>query len=91
MANGKKVAELRREIDKIDEQIFNSILKRTEISGKILEIKKPGNLPERYPDREKETLGHKRALARQCNLPANAIENIFKLLIKISLEREGIS
>ncbi len=87
----KKLNELRKEIDKTDEDIFNSILKRTEISGRILEIKKSGNLPERDSGREKEILMHKRALARQCNLPANAIENIFKLLIKISLEREGIS
>jgi chorismate mutase len=76
--------ELRKKINKIDNDLISLLFERTELSRKVAEYKKENNLEIYQPQREKEIIKEKRKLAEENNLDAEFIENLFKLIMENS-------
>ena len=55
--------ELRREIDRLDEELVSLFCQRMEIAAKVADYKKENNLPIHHPGREQEVLEKVGALA----------------------------
>ena len=55
--------ELRREIDRLDEELVSLFSQRMEIAARIADYKKEKNLPIHHPGREQEVLQKVGALA----------------------------
>ena len=83
-----KLIKLRNEIDKINSQILNLIIKRINIVKKVFYYKKQKNIPAYDIKREKEMLKRVKKLAKQKNLDENFIEKLFKLIIKQGKKEE---
>tara|TARA_Y100000310_G_C20396733_1_gene675447 strand:+ start:100 stop:357 length:258 start_codon:yes stop_codon:yes gene_type:complete len=80
------LANLRQEIDKLDDQLMNLIAKRMLLASAIAQVKRDNNLPIFQPEREKELLGHKMKLAQELNLDQFMVKEIFEILLKASKE-----
>ena len=55
--------ELRKEIDRLDEELVSLFCRRMEIAARIADYKKENNLPIHHPGREQEVLQKVGALA----------------------------
>ena len=80
--------DCRRKISDIDEKIIKLIDQRMEISKKIFEAKRMEGRQISDPEREKQVLRMAADLARERNLDADAIREIFVILIRMSLEKQ---
>ena len=80
--------DCRREISDIDKKIILLIDQRMEISKKIFEAKRMEGRQISDPEREKQVLRMVADLARELNLDAEAIREIFVILIRMSLEKQ---
>lgn len=80
--------DCRREISDIDEKIIKLIDQRIEVSKKIFEAKRMEGRQISDPKREKRVLSMAADLARERNLDADAIREIFVILIRMSLEKQ---
>ena len=80
--------DCRREISDIDEKIIKLIDQRIEVSKKIFEAKRMEGRQISDPKREKQVLRMAADLARERNLDADAIREIFVILIRMSLEKQ---
>lgn len=76
---------LRNEIDKIDEEIFKAIKKRTQVSLKIGELKEKLQIPLKDFAREQECFLKALELSKNLNLPISEMLEIKKNLIDISI------
>ena len=69
-----KIQILRRKIDKLDQQLVNTLNKRINIANKIIDIKEKNNIEIEDKEREKEILN---------NLPKNKlIQQIYNSIFK---------
>jgi chorismate mutase len=82
------LAEHRKQIEEIDEKIIKLIDQRIEVSKKIFEAKRAENRPISDPEREKLVLGKATDLATELNLDAGAVRDIFKILIRMSVQKQ---
>jgi len=80
--------DYRRRISDIDEKIIKLIDQRMEISKKIFEAKRMEGRQISDPQREKQVLRMAADLARERNLDADAIREIFVILIRMSIEKQ---
>ena len=80
--------DYRRRISDIDEKIIKLIDQRMEISKKIFEAKQMEGRQISDPQREKQVLRMAADLARERNLDADAIRDIFVILIRMSIEKQ---
>jgi chorismate mutase len=80
--------DCRRKISDIDEKIIKLIDQRMEVSKKIFEAKRMEGRQISDPEREKQVLRMAADLARERNLDADAIREIFVILIRMSLEKQ---
>lgn len=83
----KELLELRKKIDKIDDEIFSLLEKRYEVVREVGEYKKKKNLPIVSPDREKEIIGKK---IKESNLNPDFIKKYYRLIINNSYLIENI-
>lgn len=79
-----EIANLRRELEKIDSTILELIAKRMEIAKKIGELKKKQGYLVLDLIREEEVLMYWRALGVRHNLPIDALNDIAKSILKLS-------
>lgn len=84
----KKLASIRNEIEVIDRDIINLIAKRTNLAKEILEAKKHENKPINDEGRNHQVMEIVTNLAIECGLDAGEVKNIFKSLIKMSIDRQ---
>lgn len=77
----RNIAELRKEIDRIDTQLLSLIKQRLEVAKEVGLYKKAHNLPIIDKAREKEVLEDKRKKALEANVNPELMQKIFRLLI----------
>lgn len=79
----KRLEELRKNIDKIDNDIFKLLNNRFEITNEIGEIKKASSISVENSEREREILGNINANSSSVDI-SNAIISIYKKLFDLS-------
>ena len=84
----KKLSQIRNEIKVIDEDIIKLIEKRTNLAKDVLEAKKHDNKPINDDTQNQAVIGRVTNVATECGLDAGEVKNIFKVLIKMSIERQ---
>ncbi len=82
------LAEHRREIEEIDAQIVRLIDRRIEVSELIFEAKREAGLPISDPERERLVLRRAMRLAEELDLDGEAVSEIFRVLIRMSLQKQ---
>lgn len=84
----KKLADVRAKIETIDHEIIRLVAKRTELAKDILEAKKIVNMPINDEDRNQKVMERVANISTECGLDAGEVKKIFKILIKMSIERQ---
>lgn len=80
--------KLRREIDRIDDQILSSLNKRIEIVKEIGELKQANNIVAYHPDREKEVYSRLKE-KNKGSFPDRALEAVYREIMSASLAAES--
>ncbi len=88
MISMKKLEDVRAEIETIDQEIIKLIAKRTELAKDVLEAKKLNKMPINDENRNQEVMEKVANISTECGLDAGEVKNIFKILIKMSIERQ---
>jgi chorismate mutase len=83
-----RLVEHRMEVEEIDDKIIKLIQQRMEASKKIFQAKKMEGIGISDPEQEKLVLSRAMDQATELNLDAGAIRDIFKILIKMSLQKQ---
>jgi chorismate mutase len=82
------LAEQRRQIEEIDEEIIRLIDRRIDTSKRIFEAKREAGLPICDPERERLVRRKAMSLAEELDLNKEAVSEIFGILIKMSLQKQ---
>ncbi len=80
--------EHRKEIAEIDRKIIRLIDERVLVSKKVFEAKRSEGRQISDPEQEKLVLERAADLAVELGLDASAIRDIFRILIKMSLQKQ---
>ena len=83
--------ERRKEIDRIDSEIVRLIAERLKNAEAIGHEKNLKGLPVTDPAREKIVLKKVRGLARKVNINEDALESLYKEIMKLAKSVEGVS
>ncbi len=86
--NLKMIEQLRKEIDKIDEEIMSLLKKRLDAAEKIAEEKKKAGVQVYDQKREEQVIEKAKNLARQKGIPEESAEQIFSEIIKQTRKHE---
>ncbi|ACV24259.1 chorismate mutase [Methanocaldococcus fervens] len=78
----KKLAEIRKKIDDIDNNILKLIAERNSLAKDVAEIKNQLGIPIDDPDREKYIYDRIRKLCKEHNVDENVGIKIFQILIE---------
>lgn len=73
---------IRKKIDELDGQLMGLLAERQACSGDVARYKKAHNLPLYQPEREKQMLEAKLALAKKLELDPAMVEKIFAAIIE---------
>lgn len=86
----KKLNELRKEIDTIDNRIIGLLSTRISLVKEIAKIKKKNNMEILDKNREENLQKERKELARKLKISENLIEKIFEEILKnsISIQKE---
>ena len=87
--NKNDLNEFRKQIDEIDKIIIDAFIERMNIIKNISKYKKEKNIPIYDPLREKELLKKRIEMCNDITFNKD-IENLFKLILKISKEHQNI-
>ncbi len=87
MNSDSKLAEFRKQIDDLDEEIVKSIEERAKIASKIGEIKRESNVPVYRPDREREVYEKIKKL-NQGPLSHSSMVSIYREIMSASISLE---
>lgn len=88
MAACDDIAELRREIDAIDEGILDLLARRMEISSRIGRLKKEGGIAVVQPERWESVIGNAIARGRELGLSEDFVHSFFSEIHKESISRQ---
>lgn len=80
---------LRREIDRINQDIIKLIKRRFKITDRITDIKKRNNLKFRDPFREKSQIIFLRNLAKKHGMDEDVVANIFQIIFTQVVKKAG--
>lgn len=83
-----ELSELRKEIDKTDEELMRLIKKRLETADKIAECKRKTGMAVLDIQREQEVMEKIKAIARKEGIDEEAATGIFKEIIAKTREHE---
>ena len=78
------IGKLRKEIDRIDENIIELLSKRKGVVKKIADIKRQENKSIVDKEREQEIIHRLKKLSKEKGLDENFIESIYKIIINNS-------
>ena len=87
-ANCTTMAEIRAEIDRVDEDLVRRFAERATYIDRASEIKATVNLPARIGSRVEEVVGNVRRHAVTYGLPPELVEKLWRRLIDWSIARE---
>ena len=82
------LAEYRKEVEDIDEKIIRLIDQRVRLAKNIFEAKRSEGRGISDPERERHVQQHATDLATELNLDAGAINEIFSVLIRMSIQKQ---
>jgi len=80
----QEIENLRKKIDKINNELINLLAERQKLCKEIGKIKKQDGLKIIDKEREQEMLSELKEKAKKLNLDEDYIENLFKLIIENS-------
>ncbi|OYT64059.1 chorismate mutase [Methanosarcinales archaeon ex4572_44] len=80
--------EVREEIDQIDKEIIALVLKRTRLAGKVLKEKRVEDQQVNDEVQNQIVLNRAAEYATELNLDAGEVKNIFKILIRMNIEKQ---
>ena len=83
--NGRELKWLRAEMDEIDDQLWNTIAERMDISRRIGEWKKANNVPPLQPMRYQQILAQRQEWATKNGIAADFVEQVLDLIHQESL------
>jgi predicted regulator of amino acid metabolism with ACT domain/chorismate mutase len=79
--NKKKLQELRRDVDRIDEQIISLLAQRLRLADNLVALKRKLKLEVRDKAREREVIERARALARERKMNPGFVESVMRLVM----------
>lgn len=82
------MAQIRAEIDRLDEDLVRLFAERAGYIDRAAEIKAEADLPARIEDRVEQVVGNVRAHAETYGLPPELVEKLWRRLIDWSIARE---
>ena len=82
------MAEIRAEIDRLDEALVRLFAERASYIDRAAEIKAEVDLPARITPRVEEVVGNVRRHAETYGLPPDLVEKLWRRLIDWSIARE---
>lgn len=85
-----EINKLRGEIDKIDQELLDLIVRRIELVRAIGAVKKNEGIEVIDEEREKEIFNRLTTLAGEKGIDPDIVKKIWNVLIKISYEIEGV-
>ncbi|MAG91565.1 hypothetical protein CMO83_02715 [Candidatus Woesearchaeota archaeon] len=84
-----EIEEIRKQVDELDDEILNNLIKRKDLVKELSTIKKEMNTPVFDEKRETEILNRLRKKAKEYGLEENFVAAIFKIILENSkLEQE---
>ncbi len=87
-ADCTSMAEIRAEIDRLDEALVRLFADRAGYIDRAAEIKAMADLPARIEDRVEQVVGNVRRHAEIYGLPPELVEKLWRRLIDWSIARE---
>jgi|TARA_Y100000310_G_scaffold345431_1_gene464891 chorismate mutase len=87
----QSLEELRKEIDKIDNEIISLLSKRKDLIKGVAEIKKELSKPILDEKREKEIIGRLKTKAKEKGLDENFIISLYDIILKNSRYEQKIN
>ena len=84
----QSLEELRKEIDKIDNEIISLLSKRKGMSQKIAEIKKQSDKPILDQSREQQVMKRLKKLSKEKGLDENFIISLYNIILKNSRDEQ---
>jgi chorismate mutase/prephenate dehydrogenase len=82
--------QLRRQIDRLDEQIVELLSRRHAVVQQVLALKKAAGLPIYHPAREEDLISQRRAQARQVGLDPDHVEELYRCIVRQSRVRQTV-
>ena len=82
------LAGLRAQIDEVDAQLVDLLARRLELVAQVGEVKGRHGLPIYAPDREREMLDAKRAMALERGVPPDLVEDVLRRCMRASYTHE---
>lgn len=82
------IAEVRSEIDSIDQHIIDLLSRRFEYVKEVVKYKDPNKGSIEAPDRRREVLERRRLWAEEKGLDPNVVEHIYDHLIQYFISEE---
>mgnify|MGYP001286618163 CR=1 FL=1 len=84
------LADLRREIDAIDERIVDLLGRRQSLTQSAVAIKRAAGLPVYHPAREENLISERRDQAKQAGLDPNHVEELYRCILRQSRMRQTV-
>lgn len=84
----RNMAELREQIDALDGQIVDMLLRRAGYIDRAVQLKPAEGLPARIDDRVEEVVSRVRTRAGEIGFDPDLTEAIWRLMIEWSIRRE---
>jgi len=84
----ERLAHLRKQIDRVDEQILTLLRERVSISEEIGKVKAENGLPIRDEQREREVLDRVASEAEVKGIDPEIARRIFREIIELSVEAQ---
>jgi chorismate mutase len=85
----QELAWLRAEIDELDDQLWETIARRMEVSERIGEWKKEHGVQALQPQRYAEIIAQRKEWAEQKGLSEDLVQNLFDAIHQESLKKQG--
>ncbi len=81
---GHELAELRKQIDAVDEQIVSLLAQRQAVVDGVVQLKKSKNLPIYHPAREEDLISKRRRQSIGAGLNPDFVEDLYRTIIRRS-------
>ena len=88
-SGSQELAWLRAEIDELDDQLWETIARRMEVSERIGEWKKEHGVQALQPQRYAEIIAQRKEWAEQKGLSVELVQNLFDAIHQESLKKQG--
>jgi isochorismate pyruvate lyase len=82
------MADIRRDIDRIDENLVTLLAERQRLVEQAIAVKKRDGIPARVPERIEQVIKHVRSLAGTHHLDAALVETIWTEMIEWFIAHE---